>query len=90
MSSNHSGQESSSQCGGPPPDLVHDNDHHQLLDTPDIVRASEPTYMNDHTLNPQVLRDMIIHQVNTLEIFSGGAKLCQQQHSTGPSAGVKG
>ena len=62
MSSNHSGQESSSarmmmQCNPPPPDLVHDRDHphhpHLPQDgpdtTPDVVRASEPTYMNDQT-----------------------------------------
>ena len=52
-------------CNLPPPDLVHDNDnlhhlhhlhhhhqHHQPQDnsmTPDIVRESEPTYMNDQT-----------------------------------------
>ena len=63
MSSNHSGQESSSarvmtqSSHPPPPDLVHDKDHlHHLQHhqdnphmTPDILRASEPTYMNDHT-----------------------------------------
>ena len=55
-------------CNPPPPDLVHDNEHfhhlhhhqhhHQHQDnhglTPDIVRESEPTYMNDQT-SAQVL-----------------------------------